>query len=85
LALIESGADIDLVFSDVIMASGMTGIELARALKSGHVDLPVLLTSGYTAQRLVPSAGNDDLPLLRKPYTLNQLADAVTALLRTDG
>jgi CheY-like chemotaxis protein len=71
---------VDLVFSDVIMASGMTGIELARAIKVGRPDLPILLTSGYTAQRMAPTAQNGDLPLLRKPYTLAQLAEALAKL-----
>jgi PAS domain S-box-containing protein len=84
LALMDGGAEVDIVFSDVIMASGMTGIELARQIKASKVDLPVLLTSGYTAQRLVPNAGNDDLPVLRKPYTLTQLAEALTGLLRSE-
>ncbi|MGZ6013781.1 MAG: response regulator, partial [Caulobacteraceae bacterium] len=76
----ESG--IDLVFTDVIMESGPTGIELAQAIKERRPDLPVMLTSGYTAQRLVPTAGNRDLPLLRKPYTLNQLAEALSDLIK---
>jgi CheY-like chemotaxis protein len=84
LALIARGARIDFVFSDVIMVAGMTGVELARAIKASRPDLPVLLTSGYTAQRLVPNAGNGDLPLLRKPYTLAELAEALEALLRDD-
>jgi PAS domain S-box-containing protein len=77
LGILAERPALDLVFTDVIMASGMTGIELARRLKTTHPDLPVLLASGYTAQRLVPDAGNGDLPLLRKPYTLEQLADAI--------
>ncbi|WP_158809353.1 ATP-binding protein [Beijerinckia sp. L45] len=80
LELIEGGCQADFVFSDVIMGIGMTGIEMARSLKSSHPELPVLLTSGYTAQRLVPKAMNDDLPLLRKPYTLTQLAEALAKL-----
>jgi PAS domain S-box-containing protein len=77
LGIIADGAAVDLVFTDVIMSTGMTGIELARRLKAAHPDLPILLASGYTAQRLVPDAGNGDLPLLRKPYTLAQLAEAL--------
>ncbi len=80
LAIIAAGDPVDLVFSDVIMASGMTGIELARAIKAGRPDLPILLTSGYTAQRMAPMAQNGDLPLLRKPYTLAQLAEALAKL-----
>jgi CheY-like chemotaxis protein len=70
------------VFTDVIMSTGMTGIELARRLKTTHPNLPILLASGYTAQRLVPDSGNGDLPLLRKPYTLAQLAEAIGQVMR---
>ncbi len=77
LIVIAREAGIDLVFTDVIMAAGLTGVELAQAIKERRPELPVLLTSGYTAQRLVPAAGNRDLPLLRKPYTLAQLAEAL--------
>ncbi len=81
LAIIENGAAVDLVFTDVIMASGMTGIELARVIKGKRPDLPILLTSGYTAQRRAPAAMNGDLPLLRKPYTLAQLVEALADLM----
>ncbi len=83
LRAIAAGCDVDLVFTDVIMASGMTGIEMARAIKTRRPELPVLLTSGYTAQRLVPNAMNGDLPLLRKPYTLSELAKALADLTHT--
>jgi hypothetical protein len=43
--------------------------------------MPVLLTSGYTAQHLVPTAMNGDLPLLRKPYTLAELSKGLTDLI----
>ena len=84
LKVLATGPKVDLVFSDVIMASGITGIELARAIRAQQPQLPVLLTSGYTAQRLVPNAMNGDLPLLRKPYTLNQLAEALGALMKIE-
>ncbi len=82
LTMIEREPGIDLVFTDVIMAAGLNGIELAQAIKEESPDLPVMLTSGYTAQRLVPTDGNRSLPLLRKPYTLGQLADALNELIK---
>ena len=78
LAVLEHTPEISFVFTDVIMASGMTGIELARSVMIVKPGLPILLTSGYTAQRMTPNAKNGDLPLLRKPYTLSQLAEAIT-------
>ncbi|MBN9562906.1 MAG: response regulator [Alphaproteobacteria bacterium] len=64
---------IDILFSDVVMPGGMSGVELvveARRLRPG---LRVLLTSGYTAsvnERQVPR----DVPLLAKPYRRDDLA-----------
>ena len=77
LEVLDGGRQVDIVFSDVIMASGMSGIELARTIHARRPGLPVLLTSGYTAQKLNPSSVNGDLPLLRKPYTLAQLSEAL--------
>ncbi|WP_458096614.1 ATP-binding protein [Roseomonas sp. WA12] len=77
LRQLESGLEIDLVFTDVLMPGGMDGLDLARALHDARPELPVLLTSGYGgAPARVAEAG---LPLLRKPYTLGALRDALAA------
>jgi PAS domain S-box-containing protein len=81
LALLESEAAVNLVFSDVIMPDGMSGIELARELSVRRPGLPVLLTSGYTAQRVVPEALASGLRFLRKPYTQTDLSLMVRASL----
>ena len=54
LDIVATGQPIELVFTDVIMPGGMNGIELANAIIAQRPELPVLLTSGYTAQRLIP-------------------------------
>jgi DNA-binding NtrC family response regulator len=61
----------------------MSGIDLAHAVNSEWPDLPVLLTSGYTAQRLIPSAVNGELNLLRKPYTMDELAHAIQKIIHS--
>ena len=77
LRQLEDGLEIDLVFTDVLMPGGMDGLDLARALHEARPELPVLLTSGYGgAPARVAEAG---LPLLRKPYTLGALRDALAA------
>ena len=78
LELLKSGQPVDMVLTDVIMPLGMSGIELALAIKSYDSTIPVLLTSGYTAQNLIPEALKGDLSLLRKPYTIDELADAIS-------
>jgi two-component SAPR family response regulator len=55
----------------------MTGVELAQVIRREYPAMPVLLTSGYTAQRLVPTPLNQDTLLLRKPYTTEELAASI--------
>jgi PAS domain S-box-containing protein len=77
LDIVDGGAQIDLVFSDVMLPGEMDGVELANELRERRPDLPVLLTSGY-AEALTRSHG---VPILRKPYRVAALADAVRAVL----
>jgi len=77
LAMLEAGEPVDVIFSDVIMATGMDGIQLARIIRAQWPNLPVILTSGYTAQRSKFEGLDADLPLLRKPYRIDQLATAL--------
>jgi CheY-like chemotaxis protein len=78
LELINGGAPIALVFTNVIMPGGMNGIELANEIAQRRPDLAVLLTSGYTAQRLIPDSVTRVWTVLRKPYTLSDLSLAVS-------
>ncbi len=78
LALLRERPDIDLLLTDVMMPQGMSGRHLAVAARALRAGLPVLLMSGYaedgaTADR----AGAGWLPLLRKPFTRQALADAI--------
>jgi CheY-like chemotaxis protein len=72
----------DLVFSDIVMAGEMDGVGLARALRDIVPDVPVLLATGYSqaAERI-----GDEFPILRKPYKINDLGQAVTAVLAKGG
>jgi hypothetical protein len=56
---------------------------LAHAVNARWPELPVLLTSGYTAQRVLPAAPNGEFTLLRKPYTMHELAHAMQKTARS--
>ena len=74
--------DFDLVVSDVIMPE-MTGPELVRELRQRRPDIAVLFVTGY-----VGDGESDDLAgheLLRKPFTVNALANAVAVALQRGG
>jgi PAS domain S-box-containing protein len=80
LALIERGEDrFDLVFSDVVMDGPRDGLDLARSLQQSHPALPVLLATGYSD---ISESEARDFPILRKPHRLNELAAAISNLLR---
>ena len=68
---------VDLVFSDVMLPGDIDGIGLAKAIGKRHPRIPVLLTSGY-AKALI---GQHGLPILRKPYQISALAEAVRTTL----
>ncbi|WP_066969877.1 ATP-binding protein [Rhizorhabdus dicambivorans] len=80
LDIADKGTAFDLVFSDVAMP-GMDGLELAGALKQRRPSLPIILTTGYSEH--ISVAGTRGFPLVRKPYHLKALADAVDQALAT--
>jgi PAS domain S-box-containing protein len=70
---------IDLVFSDVVMPGKMDGLSLARQLKTMRPQLPILLATGYSEAALNVRG---DFPILRKPYEIHQLSQAIAKLPR---
>jgi PAS domain S-box-containing protein len=79
-ALREMAADgIDLVLSDIVMPGSMDGLALARALKRKHPGLPILLASGYSDAAQNAKA---EFPILRKPYQIHELNEALARLQR---
>jgi PAS domain S-box-containing protein len=70
---------IDLVFSDIVMPGKMDGLGLARHLRAVRPGLPILLTSGYSDAALNVRG---DFPILRKPYEIHELSQAIAKLPR---
>ena len=72
---------VGLLVADVVLP-GIPGPELAERLRADRAHLAVLYVSGYTAN--TDAYGGKDRPdasLLVKPFTPDQLANAVRALL----
>jgi PAS domain S-box-containing protein len=70
LAKLKEGARIDLIFSDIVMPSGMNGIHLAQEVSEHYPDVQVVLTTGYSD---VAAAAEARFPILRKPFELAAL------------
>ncbi|WAC74805.1 ATP-binding protein [Roseateles sp. SL47] len=81
LKLIDAHPDIALVFADVVMP-GMNGRKLADEVRKRRPALKVLFTTGYTRNAVVHNGVLDaGVELLGKPFTLDELAARVRAVL----
>jgi CheY-like chemotaxis protein len=75
LAVVEGGAAIDVLFTDVVMPGRLRSTELARIVRERLPGVAVLFTSGYTEGSIVHDGRLDPgLDLLSKPYGREALA-----------
>jgi PAS domain S-box-containing protein len=75
LHIIESGAAIDVLFTDVVMPGRLRGPDLSEKAKRRLPRLAVLFTSGYTDNAVVHGGKlGEAFELLSKPYSRDALA-----------
>ncbi|WP_038934939.1 ATP-binding protein [Bradyrhizobium japonicum] len=75
LALVAEGTPFDLLFTDIVMAGGVNGRELAEQMVAARPSLRVLFTSGYAYDSLhAQGRATMGAPLLAKPYRKAELA-----------
>ena len=73
-----------LLFTDMVMPGGMTGLELAKAALAMKPEVKVLFTSGY-AEPAIARLGLRAGAWLKKPYTADELAEKIRQVLSEDG
>ena len=80
LAILERDGPCDLLVMDLVMP-GLSGPDAARLARRRRPDLKVVFASGYAdMSRFAAALGND--VLLKKPFKLETLAEAVRAALQ---
>lgn len=77
LKLFGEGRDFDLLITDYSMP-GMTGGELAKAVRAIAPNLPILIASGYSE---LPPGLELEVARLGKPYSQDQLAQEINKVL----
>jgi PAS domain S-box-containing protein len=78
LALLERELRVDFLVTDHLM-TGMTGVDLAHAVRERRPGTPVLILSGFSeADAIAP-----DLPRLLKPFRQSELSASLADLART--
>ena len=82
VALVEAGAEADLVFTDVSMPGPMKTRDMADRLRELMPGVPILFTSGYPREEIGRDGGFDaSIDVLAKPYPREALAAKVAQLL----
>ena len=83
LTVLESRADVRLVFTDVQMPGTMDGLRLAHAVRDRWPPVELIVTSGRR------HIGANDLPdrgrFIPKPYDFNALSQAFQEMVRAEG
>ena len=79
LERLKSEPAIDILFTDIVLARGTSGVELAREARSLRPELRILLASGHARESL-GADGGEGFAFLAKPYRLQELGAALKAL-----
>ena len=82
ISIIESGAEIDLMFSDILMPGDLDGRMLGDWVKEHYPEIKVILTSGYSKGKGEEKASlsNKELTkylIVRKLYRIDVLAEII--------
>jgi len=83
LKLFADGKRYDLVVSDVVMPN-LDGPSMARRLRESYGDIRLLFISGYAEEQLRETISLDNVAFLAKPFSVQQIAEAVHDALAKD-
>lgn len=78
LRYLLSGAEVDILFTDIDLGEGMDGAKLAQLAREMRPKLPVVYASGRRSMDQIPTVPNSTF--LPKPYSLNQVDETIAGL-----
>lgn len=82
LGILQKDESIDLLFTDIVMPGGMTGVELAREARQIRPLLKILLTSGFVEESVRNGGRSGEIMnVLSKPYRKQDLARKIQEVL----
>ncbi len=76
--------EIDLVFSDLILPGGVTGIEMAKNILAEQPDTLFLMATGYSDKGKALATKTRQMPnmdCIAKPYDINEVTAKVEAMI----
>ena len=76
----DGGGEFDLVVTDIVMP-GLSGIQMAEVLKERYPSQRFLFISGYSSKEFGAKLDAPPEPFLPKPFTIEELAEAVRGAL----
>lgn len=84
LACFQQHPEIDLVFSDLILPGGVTGIEMAKNILKDRPDTLFLMATGYSEKGRALAARTEQLENIQciaKPYDINEVTAKVESMI----
>lgn len=85
LSILDSGASVALLLTDVVLGRGMNGVALALDAKQRHPHLKVLCMSGHAETEIFERYdGANQLRLIAKPFSRSTLSELIEDTLSTD-
>lgn len=82
IEILLAGTDIQLLFTDVVLPRGRTGVDVAEVAKTTHPQIRILFMSGYTQNALTRDGTlRADVNLIDKPFRKKELAHMVAQTL----
>jgi CheY-like chemotaxis protein len=77
LVILASGAEFNILFTDVRMPGPIDGAGVALLMREQRPDMPIVVTSGHGIPSLLPSGGR----FVPKPYDNRKVVTLLTDLL----